>query len=44
MNLVIINKFFVVDFSMGYDRIIEISTSKIRNKIAIKKNWNENGT
>jgi len=28
---------------MGYDRTIEISTSKIKNRIATKKNWNENG-
>jgi hypothetical protein len=31
------------DGSIGYDRTILISTSKIKNRIATKKNWNENG-
>jgi hypothetical protein len=30
-------------FSKGYARTILISTSKMRNRIATKKNWNENG-
>ncbi len=35
---------FVIDlFSIGYDSTILISTSKIRNRIATRKNWNENG-
>jgi hypothetical protein len=29
--------------SIGYDRTIEISTSKIKNRRATKKNWKENG-
>jgi hypothetical protein len=29
--------------SIGYDRIRAISTSKIKNSRAIRKNWNENG-
>jgi len=29
--------------SIGKDRTIEISTSKIRNRMATRKNWNENG-
>jgi len=41
MNITVI---FLADFlSIGYDRTIEISTSKIRNKMATKKNWKENG-
>jgi hypothetical protein len=35
--------FFTFNFSIGKERIRAISTSKIRNKIAIKKNWKENG-
>jgi len=35
---------FVADlFSIGYDNTILISTSKIRNRIATRKNWNEKG-
>ncbi len=36
--------FFVLNGSKGKAKTIEISTSKIKNKIAIKKNWKENGT
>jgi hypothetical protein len=35
---------FVIDlFSIGYESIILISTSKIKNRMATRKNWNENG-
>ncbi len=35
--------FILFFLSNGYERTILISTSKIKNKIATKKNWNENG-
>lgn len=34
---------FVVILSIGYDKIIAISTSKIKNRSATRKNWKENG-
>jgi len=34
---------FVFDFSIGNASTREISTSKIKNRIATKKNWKENG-
>lgn len=36
--------FFMDWDSKGYDNIKAISTSKIKNSKAIKKNWNEKGT
>lgn len=36
-------RFFVEFGSRGNARIIEISMSKIKNKMAIRKNWKENG-
>jgi len=41
-KIVIIKIDFLLIFSKGYERISEISTSKIKNRIATKKNWNEN--
>jgi len=35
--------FIIVLFSSGNERSIVISTSKIRNNRAIKKNWKEKG-
>ena len=43
MNPTIIAFFFVFVDSMGYEIMIEISISKIKNRMARKKNWNENG-
>lgn len=35
--------FMIVVFSRGYARSILISTSKIKNRRAIRKNWKEKG-
>ncbi len=35
--------FISLFLSNGYERTILISTSKIRNRMATRKNWNENG-
>jgi hypothetical protein len=42
------NRNIVVDvlidcLSIGYESTIEISTSKMRNRMATRKNWKENG-
>lgn len=36
-------RFLVLIVSIGYDITIAISTSKMRNRRATRKNWKENG-